>query len=619
MLKLLFMDKKPLNSSSFGLKGVAQTVAQAESAMPKYIERRGNVYWFRRRAPTPLKPGSRVSLEARTEAVHANGYIRFSLDTSSLKEAGQLARKYAHLLDEAAKEATASTFRKRLKNWEPVLRLDPAQPTSEEIQFAADSMFAGMLGLDEHFEVEEVNKEFNEIDSSDGEDLEQEREFAAKVLASILGVSEVQAGAPARPWSLADLPPATPQGQAQLIKNWLGPISLALSQYVGKTVSQPTAALLPFAYAIRRYVAAAEQRSQSIKVPTPPLPHKGELWGWQDTFDYYFEQRAHLGEGTYDNYSIAWTSLAESAKGRPAGLTREAVVAWRDKLLGEIESITVKNKLTYVKAIWRESRTNGKIPVATPDPFDGLRVRIDPNARGSRTEYSFSELQTLFSAPPVTTASAVSEHAGYWLPLLGLHHGARLEEVAGLEVQDIEDWGGSFIIHIRINTIRPRLKHGKRSERSVPAHPKLMELGFRDYVYAARKAGVFALFPCFSRGATFGEAYVEHVKSLLSPVEGRLVGMHPLRHSWETARRNGRLDLSAAQYITGRKIEHGSSADYGSPAGLLVLLDELSKITYPVSFLPAPPVTPEELKKQDEQRVRNQRAKKKVGATPERP
>lgn len=593
------MVKKPRNNSDFGHSCVAQSVAHSESKMPDYLERRGNVYWFRRRAPSPLKPKAPLQLADRSAAVDAKGFIRFSLKTTELKEARRLARKYAHLVDEAAKDTTAGIDRPKQRGWAPLKPLENGEPTLEEIRFAADAMYAGLLGTDEHLFNKSVADAFS-AEFGDGpveNDTEDER----------------------RPdryhWSPEDLPTQDPRGQAQLIKQWIGPISFALYQHTGKTITEPTPALLPFADAIRRFAAAMEQRRQSSDVPTPTLPHRGDIWTWQEAFDYYFKQRPHLGQATRDNYRISWTSLAHSAKGTPASLTRDAVVTWRDDLLTKVEHRTAKNRLMNVAAIWRESYVNGKIPPATRDPFERLRVTIDSKSKTARTEFSVDELKKLFSAPPVTTAKAVSTHAGYWLPLLALFHGARLEELTGLEAQDLEDWNDSLILHIRENTVRPHLKHGKLSERSIPVHPQLITLGFRKYVSAARQAGVLALFPSFSRGATFGEAYVSHVKEVLKPAEGRIVGMHCFRHSWETARRNARLDPSAAQYMTGRRIDAGSAADYGGPAARQTLLEELSKIQYPIEFLAAPDVTPDELKQQDAIRLRSVRAKKGLLAT----
>lgn len=573
------MAKKSNNSRDFGLKEVAQTVAQQESEVVPYTELRGRVYWFRRRAPEPLKPGAQLLLEDTEASVGKNGYVRFSLKTRDHREASKAARRFAHLLDVAAE---------RRRNFKPspihAAPLPASAPSRDEIQHAAEAMYSILLSADE--------------DTAE-----------RSVAAVIAGEHAESIREPDRfMWSAADLPPTSTTGQVELLKKFGHIFSFFLFTTTGKTIQEITPDLLPFADAFRRYVTALERRKSAEIIPTPPLPATNSLWSWDDAFNYYVEQRPGFADSSESNYRTAWYTLAASANCTPGKLTVEAVVKWRDGLLKELEPPTVKSRLTFAGAIWRESRVNGKIDRATINPFEGLRVKIDTNSGTSRRAFSHTELRKIFAAPPIRTVRAVSVHAGYWLPLLALYHGARLEEITGLEVADVEDGDLGLVLHIRENTIRPRLKHRKKSERSMFIHPKLIELGFKEYVASARIAKVMALFPSFTRGATFGEAFVEHVKSLLSPEQGRLVGMHCFRHNWETARRSGRLDTSASNYIGGRRIDDGSAALYGGPAGLAILAEELSKISYDLTFLPAPAATPEELKAQEHQ---SQRARRK--------
>lgn len=573
------MAKMSDNDRGSRLKGVAQSVAQEEPQNVPYTERKGNIYWFRRRAPEPLKPGSIAFLDSIEAKVGKNGYVRFSLRTSDYREAAREARRYAHLLDQAAERIR--TVRAKPSS-PPQL---PCHPTREEIQYAAEAMYAQLLCADEDTAERGVA---SALAGEDGDEIREPDRFV---------------------WSSADLPPPSIAGQVELLKRFGNVFSFFLFTNTGKTIPEITPDLLPFADAFRRYIAALERRKAAEIVPTPSMPAAESAWSWDDAFNYYIEQRPTFADSSKANYRTAWTTLAASAKCQPAKLTTEAIVKWRDTLLKELEPPTVKSRLTFAAAIWRESRVNGKIDRATIDPFEGLRVKVDANLRSSREEFSLPELRKIFSAQPLQTARAVSVHAGYWLPLLALYHGARLEELTGLEVDDIEDWDQGLVLHIRENTIRPRLKNRTRSERSIPVHPKLIELGFKEYVASARIATSKALFPSFSRGATFGEEFVQHVKDLLSPEVGRLVGMHCFRHNWETARRSGRMDTSASNYISGRRIDDGSAALYGGPAGLAILAEELSKISYELTFLPSPAVTSAQLKAQEQQCQRARRKK----------
>ncbi len=536
-----------------------------------YTELRGQVFWFRRRAPEPLKPGMLIYLGDQETAVGKNGYIRFSLKTSDKREAARHARKFAYLVDE-----TAERLRKQLtRPASTSTATDSGQPTREEIQYAAESMYAMLLSADE------ATMERGLQELSQGSSSEEIREPDRYV------------------WSSADLPPLSLAGQMTLLKKLAPVISFHLHIATGKAVDQLSPDLLPFADAFRRYINALEKRKASEYVPTPALPEVKPSWSWLEAFDYYFKQNPGLAKSTRANYHMAWRTLEASAKCRVDQLTHTHVVAWRDGMLKKLSPRTVKSRLTFAGVLWRESSLNGKIDRDAPSPFQGLRVRLSDNVEGARKEFSGTELKMLFAAPPIHTLRAISIQAGYWLPLLALYHGARLEELTGLEVGDIEDSEQGLLVCIRENTIRPRLKNRRKSQRSVPLHPKLEALGFRDYVEAARRAGVQALFPSFSRGATFGEEYVTHVQNLLAPKPGRLVGMHCFRHNWETAKRTARLDKSAANYITGRPLEEDSAAYYGSAAGLKTLKEEIARIDYGLTHQPAPTVTVAELKLQE--------------------
>ena len=84
----------------------------------------------------------------------------------------------------------------------------------------------------------------------------------------------------------------------------------------------------------------------------------------------------------------------------------------------------------------------------------------------------------------------------YWLPLLGFFTGARLEELASLDLEHVGSDGGVDFLQM----VRKNVKN-KNSVRKVPVHRRLIELGFLDYVEELRKDGKTQLFPRLSQGA----------------------------------------------------------------------------------------------------------------------
>ncbi len=112
--------------------------------MVPYTELRGRVYWFRRRAPELLKSGVQLPLECTEASVGKNGYDRFSLTTTDHRAASIASRKFAHLLDDAAERRRTLKVTRTSKPLQP-----ESLPTREEIQHAAEFMYATLLAADE--------------------------------------------------------------------------------------------------------------------------------------------------------------------------------------------------------------------------------------------------------------------------------------------------------------------------------------------------------------------------------------------------------------------------------------------------------------------------------------
>ena len=82
----------------------------------------------------------------------------------------------------------------------------------------------------------------------------------------------------------------------------------------------------------------------------------------------------------------------------------------------------------------------------------------------------------------------------YWLPLLGLHTGARLNELCQLTVEDIAERDGVTTISILDDDENKRLKTTS-SRRIIPIHSNLIKCGLLDYVRTIGKGRIFPELP----------------------------------------------------------------------------------------------------------------------------
>jgi len=70
----------------------------------------------------------------------------------------------------------------------------------------------------------------------------------------------------------------------------------------------------------------------------------------------------------------------------------------------------------------------------------------------------------------------------YWIGILGLHHGTRLQETSQLYISDIYPLNKIWVIDINDNTKDKKLKT-PNSKRIIPLHQTLIDLGFLDYLH----------------------------------------------------------------------------------------------------------------------------------------
>jgi integrase len=103
-------------------------------------------------------------------------------------------------------------------------------------------------------------------------------------------------------------------------------------------------------------------------------------------------------------------------------------------------------------------------------------------------KFETSDLVLLFESETYRNGQCASP-SEYWLPLLALFTGARLNELSQLTASDIGQHDGVDTISI-LDEDTKRLKN-ESSRRIVPIHAKLIELGFLDYVGMADAGRIF--------------------------------------------------------------------------------------------------------------------------------
>ncbi len=184
---------------------------------------------------------------------------------------------------------------------------------------------------------------------------------------------------------------------------------------------------------------------------------------------------------------------------------------------------------------------------------------------GHQRAFLPQELERLFQGPEMAGfAKQPDELHMFWLPHVGLHTGARVNELCQLNpMVDIlkDERSGIWYLNITpqseaADSVKKTVKT-KSSRRKVPIHSQLIKMGFLDYVDELKKQGIKLLFPGFApgkgRAATEAEKWFRQFLrdiGLRDDTHGaKIVGMHAFRSTLLSRAAN--LGVVNAESITG--------------------------------------------------------------------
>lgn len=226
--------------------------------------------------------------------------------------------------------------------------------------------------------------------------------------------------------------------------------------------------------------------------------------------------------------------------------------------------------------------------------YSGKREETENEQRAMRR----SELERLFCGPEYQrfARDPGSRHC-YWLPLIGLYTGARINEVCQLNPQcDIRQEQGVWLFDINEKSegderIKKSVKNAS-SRRKVPIHSELIRLGLLKYVQALKDGGSKLLFPEWppsTTGKASGTAerwfrdLIRETGLRDETPKARLVGFHAFRHTFLNNAMNN--DVLYAEWLTGHAPEGVSKvvAKYQGEAEITKKAQIMESIRFDVS------------------------------------
>ncbi len=134
---------------------------------------------------------------------------------------------------------------------------------------------------------------------------------------------------------------------------------------------------------------------------------------------------------------------------------------------------TVNKYLTLLSSFFKWSIRQG---VINSNPAEGLLLSLSKSISEEREVYSLDDIQQIKAKLPRVS----TEPEKFWIPLIAMYSGLRLDEICQLHRVDIQLIEGVRCFNINSHGNK-RLKTSS-SVRVVPIHPELVNLGLLDYV-----------------------------------------------------------------------------------------------------------------------------------------
>ncbi|WP_297779695.1 site-specific integrase [uncultured Roseovarius sp.] len=278
----------------------------------------------------------------------------------------------------------------------------------------------------------------------------------------------------------------------------------------------------------------------------------------------------------------------KGTKGLPA---LEAVEAAKALGLPTLSTSTINKALGRLQATWNWA--NEQLDEEVSDIFGPMKLTSKGSARGEADPFSPAQLQIIFNSPLFKGCRSrrvraehgltdMSDTSWFWLPLLGLWTGARLNELCQLNVEDVAEEGGIRFLRLHEGDATQRIKGGRK--RNVPLHPELGRLGFPAFVDTQRQKRRTRVFPDLkidTKGYYSGQpskdfgAYITKLGAKTDKTS-----FHSFRHNFKDACRHSGVNPDINDILLGHALP-GMAGRYGDGnVPLPRLYEAVCKIEY---------------------------------------
>ena len=262
-----------------------------------------------------------------------------------------------------------------------------------------------------------------------------------------------------------------------------------------------------------------------------------------------------------------------------------------DEILGMEEEKTLSIKringyLTNAGAIFRYAVRHGYMD---KNFAEGLKIKQRVRPDQQQDIFDGEDLRLIFESNEYVNDKHDKPYK-FWVPMLGLYTGCRIEEICQLYLEDIKQVDGLWVLDINQSREDQTLKN-LNSARVVPLHPFIVEdlnlIGFTDSLKAK---GGKRLFPELKRTQGKYSHYVSRwfgtfKKKVGVIAESNKKTFHSFRHTFTDNLKQQMVEPWVIDEITGHALQSESMKRYGKRYIPKILFEEaIMKLNYEIDL-----------------------------------
>jgi len=260
----------------------------------------------------------------------------------------------------------------------------------------------------------------------------------------------------------------------------------------------------------------------------------------------------------------------------------------------KLSSTTINNISTKIISFLLWCKNNHYID----NDYSGVFKELMKTKKNKKVRATFTteDIEKLFSSDEYQKTGFKGWSFRYWIPIIGLYTGARLNEISQLTVADVYTENDISVFSFNEHEENKKLKN-ENSARTVPVHKKLIELGFLEFVEYLTKLNETRLFPTLTKDK-YG-SYTRKISSFFNEKYKSCVGyisyvgikkssnlgkkdFHSFRHAFITQAKHLVLNERVVKEIVGHSSSDITFDTYGGDYTLKAKKKEIDKIKFDV-------------------------------------